>query len=85
LLARRYTNPAHGVTVQSTNTISDTLTRRERDILIRVSQGLPNKLIARALEISPETVKSHIKSIFLKLAVSTRTEAVSRSKLLGLL
>jgi Bacterial regulatory proteins, luxR family len=44
-----------------------------------ISEGLSNKRIARALEISPETVKSHVKHIFLKLEVSTRTEAVFRA------
>jgi ATP/maltotriose-dependent transcriptional regulator MalT len=65
--------------------ISDVLTERERTILGRISQGMPNKQIARALQISPETVKSHIKRIFLKLAVGTRAEAVSQAKSLGLL
>jgi LuxR family maltose regulon positive regulatory protein len=41
-----------------------------------IGQGFSNKLVARALEISPETVKSHVKHIFLKLEVSTRTQAV---------
>jgi LuxR family maltose regulon positive regulatory protein len=59
--------------------VSDPLTARERDVLAMISQGLSNKRIARALEISPETVKSHVKHIFLKLEVSTRTEAVSRA------
>jgi DNA-binding CsgD family transcriptional regulator len=59
--------------------VSDPLTARERDVLAMVSQGLSNKRIARALEISPETVKSHVKHIFLKLAVGTRTEAVFRA------
>jgi LuxR family maltose regulon positive regulatory protein len=58
---------------------SDPLTARERDVLAMISQGLSNKRIARALEISPETVKSHVKHIFLKLEVSTRTEAVFRA------
>jgi DNA-binding CsgD family transcriptional regulator len=57
----------------------DKLTARERDVLAMISQGLSNKRIARALEISPETVKSHVKRIFLKLEVSTRTEAVFRA------
>jgi ATP/maltotriose-dependent transcriptional regulator MalT len=65
--------------------ISDVLTERERDILCRISQGMPNKQIARVLRISPETVKSHMKRIFLKLAVGTRAEAVSQAKSLGLL
>jgi len=50
-----------------------------------IGQGFTNKCIARILEISPETVKSHVKRIFLKLAVSTRAEAVSRAGSLGLL
>jgi LuxR family transcriptional regulator, maltose regulon positive regulatory protein len=64
---------------------SDPLTVRERDVLAMISQGLSNKRVARALEISPETVKSHVKHIFLKLTVGTRAEAVSRAGLLGLL
>ena len=63
----------------------DTLTVRECEILTRIGEGLPNKRVARALDISPETVKSHVKRIFEKLAVSTRAEAVSRGKSLGLL
>jgi DNA-binding NarL/FixJ family response regulator len=65
--------------------VSDTLTARESDVFIMISQGFTNKHIARVLEISPETVKSHVKRIFSKLAVSTRTEAVFRARSLGLL
>jgi LuxR family maltose regulon positive regulatory protein len=64
---------------QPSSRVSDTLTARERDILAMISQGLSNKGIARTLQISPETVKSHVKRIFSKLAVSTRTAAVSRA------
>jgi DNA-binding CsgD family transcriptional regulator len=67
------------------NCAGETLTAREREVLAMISQGSSNKRIARALEISPETVKSHVKHIFLKLAVGTRTEAVVRAALLGLL
>jgi ATP/maltotriose-dependent transcriptional regulator MalT len=63
----------------------DLLTARERDILGMISQGFSNKRIARTLEISPETVKSHVKRIFSKLVVGTRTEAVSRAGSLGIL
>jgi DNA-binding CsgD family transcriptional regulator len=59
--------------------LSDPLSVRERDVLAMISQGLSNKRIARALAISPETVKSHVKHIFLKLEVGTRTEAVFRA------
>jgi LuxR family transcriptional regulator, maltose regulon positive regulatory protein len=60
-------------------------TAREREVLAMISQGFSNKRIARAPEISPETVKSHVKHIFLKLGVSTRTEAVVRAVSLELL
>jgi len=65
--------------------VSDPLTARERDVLAMISQGCSNKRIARTLDISPETVKSHIKHIFLKLEVCTRTEAVFRAVSLRLL
>ena len=82
LLARRDADYAGGLSVQSDGCV---LTPRERDVLAMISQGFCNKRIARTLEISPETVKSHIKRIFLKLAVSTRTEAVFRAVSLALL
>ena len=64
---------------------SDAITARERDVLSRIGQGYSNKRIARSLEISPETVKSHVKHIFSKLDVATRSEAVCRAASLGLL
>jgi ATP/maltotriose-dependent transcriptional regulator MalT len=59
----------------------DAITPRERDVLSMISHGNSNKQIARTLKISPETVKSHVKRIFSKLSVTTRTEAVSRAVL----
>jgi LuxR family maltose regulon positive regulatory protein len=79
--ARAVANPS----AQSGGRTRDTLTARERGILTMIGQGFSNKRIARALNISPETVKSHLKRIFMKLAVSTRSEAVSRAGSLGLL
>jgi DNA-binding CsgD family transcriptional regulator len=76
---------ARGRPAQLASLVSDTLTARERDILVMISQGLSNKRIARALNISPETVKSHVKRIFLKLVVGTRAEAAFRAVSLGLL
>ena len=70
---------------QPKSRVSDTLTARERDVLAMIGRGFANKRIARTLEISPETVKSHVKRIFLKLAVCTRTEAVSRAGSIGLM
>jgi ATP/maltotriose-dependent transcriptional regulator MalT len=70
---------------QASSRLTDTLSARECDILAMISQGMSNKRVAQSLKISPETVKSHVKNIFGKLAVNTRTEAVSRAGSLGLL
>jgi LuxR family maltose regulon positive regulatory protein len=70
---------------RSAQSNSHVLTPRERDVLAMISQGLSNKRVARTLEISPETVKTHVKRIFLKLAVNTRAEAAFRAVSLGLL
>jgi DNA-binding NarL/FixJ family response regulator len=51
------------------------LTERERDVLRLVSEGLPNKLIARRLEISEKTVKAHLTRVFERIGVSDRTQA----------
>jgi DNA-binding NarL/FixJ family response regulator len=85
LLSRWDTGDASGRSAPPSGRIGDTLTVRECEVLAMISQGSSNKQIARALDISPETVKSHVKRIFLKLAVSTRTEAVFRAVSLELL
>jgi DNA-binding NarL/FixJ family response regulator len=51
------------------------LSAREREVLELVGQGLPNKLIARRLEISEKTVKAHLTQVFLQLGVTDRTQA----------
>ena len=51
------------------------LTEREQDVLRLVGEGLPNKLIARRLEISEKTVKAHLTSVFASLGVTDRTQA----------
>jgi DNA-binding CsgD family transcriptional regulator len=61
------------------------LTPREREVLELVSEGLPNKAIAARLGVSDHTVKFHLSSIFGKLGVSTRTEAVRRAVHAGLI
>lgn len=63
----------------------ETLTAREHDVLALVADGLPNRDIAHALAISEHTVKFHLASIFGKLGVSTRTEAVQRGVRLGVI
>jgi LuxR family maltose regulon positive regulatory protein len=61
-----------------------TLSARETDILRLISHGMSNKEIARSLDIGPETVKTHLKSVFTKLGVERRAQAVSRAQTLGL-
>jgi ATP/maltotriose-dependent transcriptional regulator MalT len=61
------------------------LSLRERMIVRLMGDGLSNKRIARQLSIAPETVKSHAKSIFLKLTVQSRAHAVYRAATLGLI
>jgi DNA-binding NarL/FixJ family response regulator len=63
----------------------DLLSLREMAVLRLIGLGLSNKNIGRELSIAPETVKSHVKSIFVKLATRTRAEAVSRAVERGLL
>ncbi|HEY6285481.1 MAG TPA: response regulator transcription factor, partial [Ktedonobacteraceae bacterium] len=63
----------------------EALTGREREVLELLSQGLPNKLIARRLQISEHTVKFHVSSIYAKLGASSRTDAVSRGVRRGLI
>jgi DNA-binding NarL/FixJ family response regulator len=54
------------------------LSVREEQILMLLSQGYANKVIADKLELSIDTVCSHLKHVFTKLHVSSRTEAVVR-------
>jgi two-component system, NarL family, response regulator len=58
---------------------------KERLILNRVAQGLPNKAIARQQGISVRTVGNHLQHIFRKLEASNRMEAVMRARQKGLL
>jgi DNA-binding NarL/FixJ family response regulator len=51
------------------------LSAREREVLALLVEGLPNKLIARRLDISEKTVKSHLTRIFRELGVTDRTQA----------
>jgi len=68
-----------------TSRLMDSLSPREHSVLRWMSYGLSNKRIAQELQIAPETVKSHAKGIFTKLAAQTRAHAVSTASALGLL
>ncbi len=53
----------------------ESLSPREREVLVMVAEGLSNKLIARRLSISEKTVKTHLTSVFRQIGVTDRTQA----------
>jgi len=55
----------------------DNLSPRELDVLRRIAAGDSNKLIARAFDLSPHTVKRHVANILDKLGVDTRGQAAA--------
>ncbi|WP_207957094.1 response regulator transcription factor [Rubrobacter tropicus] len=65
--------------------LSEPPTAREGEVLNLLARGLSNKMIARELRISEHTVKFHISSLYAKLAVSNRAEAVSQGARHGLI
>jgi DNA-binding NarL/FixJ family response regulator len=56
------------------------LSARETEVLQLVARGLPNKRIARELEISEKTVKAHLTQIFQRVGVTDRTQAALWAK-----
>ena len=64
---------AHAVLTRQT--VGATLTEREREVLMLVAEGLPNKQIARALGITDKPVKAHMTKIFAAIGVTDRTAA----------
>jgi len=73
-----------GATQNPKSGLAAALSTREGAILKLIAQGLSNKEIARNLAITPETVKSHVKHIFIKLGAEKRAQAVARAQSLGL-
>lgn len=62
----------------------DDLTARERDVLALIGRGMRNGEVARALELSENTVASYIKGIYRKLGISSRAEASWHATRMGL-
>ncbi|EBY6678861.1 LuxR family transcriptional regulator [Salmonella enterica subsp. enterica serovar Saphra] len=67
--------------LQEDNNLASILTAKEREIVGMVCEGASNKLIARQLNISLSTVKTHLRNIFAKTEVIDRTELVSRTRM----
>ncbi|AXD92971.1 DNA-binding response regulator [Salmonella enterica subsp. enterica serovar Livingstone] len=67
--------------LQGENELASILTAKEREIVGMVCEGASNKLIARQLNISLSTVKTHLRNIFAKTEVINRTELVSRTRM----
>ncbi len=61
------------------------ISARELEVLTLLSQGQSNKQIAQRLEVSPNTVKTHVANLFEKLDARRRTEAILRARELGMI
>lgn len=69
-----------GFAAMQEHNLQTLLTPRELEVLAAIDEGLTNKMIARRLDISLHTVKFHVESVFRKLGVRTRTEALARAR-----
>lgn len=58
---------------------------RERMVLEHLAAGQSNKEIARTLDVSPNTIKTHLANLYEKLGARRRTEAIARARDLGLI
>ena len=70
-------NPAARLTIRR-STENFKLTARETHVALLCTEGLSNSQIAERLCVSEQTIKFHLKSVFLKCGVKRRTELVSR-------
>ena len=80
-LLRRFT----GAQGEAGAPLVEPLTAREQEVLRAIAQGYSVSEAARRLEVAPSTVAAHIKSIYGKLAVHSRVEAVNRARAHGLI
>jgi len=61
------------------------ISEREFEVLTLLADGQSNKQIANRLEVSPNTIKTHVAKLFAKLEVARRTEAIARARELGMI
>lgn len=78
--------PRTGVFVRNDAAIASLgISAREAEVLALLAEGCPNKVIARRLAISPNTVKTHVARLFEKLEAANRTQAIARARALDIL
>lgn len=77
--------PERASTVEAATALPEPISARELDVLKLMAEGQSNTEIAATLVIAVSTVKSHVNSIFGKLGVATRTQAIARARRLGLI
>jgi DNA-binding NarL/FixJ family response regulator len=65
--------------------VSLRLSARECEVLEMLAAGHANKVIARRLDISPNTVKTHVARLYEKLEVASRTQAIGKARELEIL
>lgn len=95
-VSTRYTNklleamnaaplPESPALASTTHPLIDPLTDREREVLEYLAAGYSNRDMAQILFVSEGTIKTHIKSIYSKMDVHSRTQAAARARALGIL
>jgi LuxR family maltose regulon positive regulatory protein len=74
-----------GIRTASGNVLIEPLTARESEVLLLLAEGQSNREIADRLVVTLDTVKKHLTRVFGKLGAVSRTQAVARARVLGLL
>lgn len=85
LAGRTYVDPALGMVALTGGSTTPELTQREADVLLLLAEGQTYDAIGRRLEISPETVRTHLQKASERLNATTRTNAVATAIRLGLI
>ena len=73
------------ITQADASVLAEPLSKRELEVLMLIDQGLPNKKIADKLCLAPATVKAHIRNIYSKINASSRTDALAKARLMGVI
>ena len=76
--------PSSPVHCRCTTSMFPELSQREREVLDLITAGTNNADIAKRLFLSPKTVRNHVSSVFTKLQVADRAQAIVRARAAGL-